>query len=497
MQALILSVTICFLWSFAVVGDDEIPPPEGLNQVELAMFAELTDKQKVQAVQYTGMVRRLYISDQAASSTDVDVTKKKIFERYLNRLQKLQKSIREKKRVKRVDVTSFTVPECFNWTHSKWDEFLKTLVDQLLNSSANSELLYRKFQETYDQCREAIELLNINSCLARVNGYLKQFGKSGKNHMFSGILSNDDYYSNQPEERMQLPPELARAKNGLPKNWKEIAEKKGWKYALFHSGSSYQNRLVIIIPGEEYEQRLVFFTFDPSLQDPTEFDGGLQMQMIEKKIKGVDLKRPRIHFRSWGLKGPGGLPRLNHSGGRCADCHPNGPRALIPSSLKKLKPTFSPGMDLASFNKLIIVDSTVDLPGVYEREHMPESMTISNKCNYCHDGELRSSLSRMVDGSGRPEPFLIMEKVELDKSMPANNYDTKLNEGDGRHKLTVSIEKEFKDKLSSWLLDIKCTKLIGSEDRLGGEVDGPRKPNGNDTQKIELPGSQGRSVIKQ
>lgn len=348
---------------------------------------------------------------------------------------------------------AFSQPvQCQNWTAAEWDQFL----DQNINPKQYyPELTYSKIKAAKEQCTENISKAGLEPCFSRISGYYDQF-VPGKGGMFTSKMNDRDYYNSQPPEAVELPPELKNATNALPKNWKEVAEKNGWKWALFHSGTANEPRLVMYLPAkgdEKYDRLLVYYAFSKS-NDPTTYVG-LQMQSIEKT---KDPTQPaQYHFKSWGFNGVDGTPLPRASGGRCVSCHISGPRAIEPAKNPVFQTELGGVTNLEAFNKLIL-RKNLDYSQYYDLKNFPSHLKVGEgKCTGCHDGTSRNSLSYSLNSDGSFYAENIHRKVVREETMPA--VDGEMLTREERATLAKYVQDDYDTKIKQWLTETKCTSL--------------------------------------
>lgn len=346
------------------------------------------------------------------------------------------------------------ITQCKEWSKSDWDKFIQSQ----LNGST-SYYIFQHIQRAEKICPENMSSNSVNRCVSRILGYYGQF-LSNKGGMFSSRMSDDEYIKSQPEGVLELPSELANSSNGLPTNWKQIAEKNGWKWVLFHSDTANEPRLVFYIPGKTYNRLLVYYSFNTRSTDPSSWVG-LQMQAIENKQEKSDGKLPKYYFKSWGFDGHNKTPKMAYTGGRCVDCHISGPRAVVPQSNPKFSTQWGGVKSVSEFNELIVKKGNLDYSPYYDEKYFPNHLQIGKDCVLCHDGKDRSSLARSIDSSsGEFNLTNIHRKVVIDLTMPREYYGPSLDPND-REKMVLDIEKDFKDKLNAWLTETPCDPANG------------------------------------
>ncbi len=336
---------------------------------------------------------------------------------------------------------------CENWNKQEWDKYIN---ESLLVDGARPNAILSKLKSVTDTCKVSFEKNNIGLCTKRIEGYYKQVISQGGG-MYSAIMSDKDYLASIPKEASELPLELQNLPKGLPKDWRDLAKKNGWKYALFHSGTGNSARLVIHVPGKDYDKLLVYYAFDSRNSDPSNYDG-VQMQAIQK-TKDSTLP-PKYYFNSFGFNGHGATPQAKLFGGRCVTCHSSGPRAIVPQKNPDFKTELGGVSSLEEFNNLIVQKKPPDLSPYYDLKNFPTHLKVGSYCYQCHNGTDRSSLALSVSRSGELYTGEFHRKVVTEETMPRELYET-VDKND-RKKMVRGLETEFITELRKWMTETKC-----------------------------------------
>lgn len=355
------------------------------------------------------------------------------------------------------------IQTCNAWSSQDWDTFIASNLLSSIETQPPQSII-RAVESAKATCSSSIGRLGISECLSRISGYYRQFSGSigipgsGNGNMFSSVMTDQEYYASQPQDRMELPAELRTAANGLPQNWKDIAKQKGWQWALFSSGTGGQPRLVMRIPKNGYTQLLVYYGDSryPANSDPTTYVG-LQMQSIETERNGRRLDKAIINFRSFGFAGqPNNFPHSVVSGGRCITCHTNGPRAIIPQSNPAFPTQFNEGMNLEKFNRSITLTGPIDYSPFYDLRNFPSQMTFGSACIRCHNANSRP-LAFSVLENGQFSISQHIRKVLQEKSMPA--YPGYSGTAADRDRIAREISSDYYSNLRKWLTEKKCSAI--------------------------------------
>jgi hypothetical protein len=337
---------------------------------------------------------------------------------------------------------------CKDWSQADWDRY----IDSRLSDDFFVDEVGWNLQNMKEGCPENVAKNGLEPCLDRILGYSSHFRPfKPRSGMFSGLMSDKDYYASQPQDIMQLPQELSSTSGILPKNWREIANKNGWKYALFASDTGNSSRLVMHVPGEKYDRLLVYFSYDSRNNDPTTYVG-VQMQAIEKRTT----RPPKLHFRSWGYSPVTKAPVVAVSGGRCITCHINGPRAIVPRGGPHFATEIGGAANLTEFNRLIVHRGPIDYSQYYNPKYFPHDLEVGDKCMGCHNGEQRSSLAFNIDESGEFFMAGILRKVVDEETMPKTTM--RMTHKD-RVDTVYETAADYRNKLRKWLTQTKCVGL--------------------------------------
>ncbi len=354
--------------------------------------------------------------------------------------------------------------DCDHWSKKDFDQFIETNFRPTNN---------KKTIETLKRCEQRIDQLDIRHCVERLFAYVEPEKAIKSNR--SSVQTDLEYDQGLPQEITQAPRVF---RNGLPKNWKKIAKDNGWPWAYFasHVGGGSDHRLVFIIPGDDREQRVMFVTDN---DEPTQ-SHVLQVQTIEHAREGEKLKRPLIHFRAWRKDQENKLALDLEDGGRCIECHPNGPRAVVP--LPNGKIILSGNMTLAEFNKKVLINSIPDWSHLYSDYNFPWQELLGKKagCLDCHNNKFRSSLITTVEhqklyvtkypkgydpkavAADHDHVFFgaIAQKVLVEKNMPPKDYDHYFKSEQARLDFLIDLEEEFKEVRWRWATQIKCSAPV-------------------------------------
>ncbi len=347
-----------------------------------------------------------------------------------------------------LQITTQDAKGCENWTKKDWNAYLnnKLLVDR------DGDQILIKIKQIEKMCKASYDKNKISMCTQRVVGYYKQFSMENTG-MYSAVMSDKEYLASIPKEAAEIPPELSKEKGGLPQNWKELVAKKGWQYALFHSGTGDSTRLVIRVPGEKYDKLLVYYNSDNKNPNPKMFEG-VQMQTIEK-IKGAG--SPKYYFQSFGFEEPEKTPKHIEYGGRCVQCHFGGPRAIVPVKNPNFKTEVGGVKSLSEFNRLLTSNNPPDLSPYYDVKNFPSKMKLGKDCKSCHDGSYRASLAYSVGYYGNFKLDEIHRKVAEEGTMPADGgYLNQIEQS----KMFDGIAADHAVEFKKWLTDLCADKPV-------------------------------------
>jgi len=343
---------------------------------------------------------------------------------------------------------------CENWSRADWDAYLARIsrLDRFLYQVP--EQMAMAVEATMQSCPANVQKNQIVACTERILAYGKQFTAS-RVGLFSTLMPDDQYLALQPPEAMKLPAELQSAAHGLPKNWRAVANKNGWKYALFCSNTNIESRLVMFLPGQSYDRMLLYFC-DGVNPDPTTYPL-MQMDVVVKKENGVKLKKPKQYFRTLAFGEDDLRPTSQSSTGGCVGCHVNGPRAIEPRK-RPAFPTELGGVEnIDQLNSLLVHDEIFDLNLYYDLKTMPTHLQVGRTwgCNQCHDGDRRRSLALSLNLGGSFNKEDIYNKIVVDQTMPIEEGRPSVTP-EMRPLIAADIEKDYYEQLSAWLIEHKC-----------------------------------------
>lgn len=240
--------------------------------------------------------------------------------------------------------------------------------------------------------------------------------KQGPGHRYGFIPSDKDYLADKKVKSMvALPEEL---KNGLPKDWKSLAQHKGWKYIEFGSSMvgafpfNSHRRLVFLIESEA-KDLWIMYTAPESLKiwspwvqgaavglsiamNPSNPDikAAVQATTFSEKlidIISVEKQRPsdkgqprsRVYYAEMLRDFLGGKnPRLHAGVSSCYECHANGMRNIVPA-LGTMAPDQKETLRL--FNEKMDSYGKMDWSGMVNKEHLGPPIGRTQSCIGCHN----------------------------------------------------------------------------------------------------------------
>lgn len=364
---------------------------------------------------------------------------------------------------------SHNLKGCDKWSYQDWDLYIGKVFSDVLPpvpGSLHFDLDFTKknkeLSSLLKSCANAISKKGLWNCLKRPFMFTVLFEEKNKNR-YSYFLSNKEYYKSQPEEKMQLPLEFKNSPYGLPKNWREISAKNGWKWIFFQTQlSDKTSRLVIQIDKKDYQVLLLYEFYDKAKSDDLDLSKIklIDMQVVEYKKNGKILDKPLVHFREWNdFSSTNKKPILAESVDSCIKCHPAGPRAIYPKENPTHALEMSKNTSLTKFNDAIVLDSAVDWKHIIDPLFFPSKITIGSKggCTDCHDGETRNSLSLITD-DGKFAFNTFHDQLVMPKQMPPMSKPDELTYLE-REEIFKSMQLEYYKKLREWILEFKCSSI--------------------------------------
>ena len=204
------------------------------------------------------------------------------------------------------------------------DEYGTDVVSQNQGSAA-TEILDLKLK-----CSSVFKEKNVDQCFNNIFGFSKEIQKI-YSYTRSGSFDMSEIYKNVNKKSIDLPKEF---KNGLPKNWKEIAQEKKWKFLEYRSRTvanpphNQYSRILFQIEIDGIDQWIQFTVPDPEMPGQPLLIDVIGMEKPDPKL-GLD--RPRINFAQYARDTSGENPSLVHSTDACYRCHSTGMRQLNPA----------------------------------------------------------------------------------------------------------------------------------------------------------------------
>jgi len=264
-----------------------------------------------------------------------------------------------------------------------------------------------EFRQVYSECELNIRLTGMEACFgpaSRMAAMNQRRTTSGTPATMFMETSDTEYQNQLPEVLRTLPAPL---RNGLPANWRQVAQQNGWQAVTYRSRTvgnpgptrSYM-RVLFKIPGNPYE-RWIQFTIG-------ELDNPNQPEQLVDAI-AVNTQTRQISFNQFWRNQNGQDPRpriegAHGSGGNldsCISCHPNGMRELSPA------PGSYPAQDQAtieSFNRSMEGYGRLAWQGLDVDAYGPP-LGQAEGCTRCHNGYTgdpaisRGALTVMTAGS--------------------------------------------------------------------------------------------------
>lgn len=250
---------------------------------------------------------------------------------------------------------------CQKWSPKDWDQYKS----YLLKEYPSDDLLrpeFEDFQKIYSKCKTKFtNFAPMVQCLERAEYLGKLLNRHNKPIHVS--KTNEEYFNSQNEELLKLPPEF---KNGVPSNFKEIANKNGWKCVTFksklktavdHGNAMY--RTIFAIPrkvqGKTVMQRILATSLTP---DPSKSLGTIQIISTEHdydgRVQNGEDKGAKMHYRIFVSKDD--TLQYFKKGNSCAECHMTGPIRIKPDA--GFEPDLCGDYDLKALNEELLKDST-------------------------------------------------------------------------------------------------------------------------------------------
>ncbi|MEW6055043.1 MAG: hypothetical protein AB1540_00385 [Bdellovibrionota bacterium] len=342
---------------------------------------------------------------------------------------------------------------CQKWTVREWNDFRSKA------ALTYPRFAYTVFDKVFQKCEARIRALGLTECFKNMKGLtaLKRV-MSIENGMGFDIPTRQ-YLAKQPKWVVELPHEFRK---GLPKNWKEVAETKGWEVLYYHSSvlDDRDNGRALFYFGDDDRDRWIQFIVYPN-------GGGQLIDFIgiQKKDKpgGRVLQKPKIFFRDLAIKPPSKKIETLIQTSRCVGCHAGGMRQIETATnsidtvlLKGKDPDDIPLKSLAQyrlerFNARMQAYGIFDWHGTYKYSLHGPPLGRAHGCVECHNGADRMPLTVSTTQSQ------IEHKILVERSMPPALSHSEEDEN-RRREIASKIFEDYVVDVQEWLTKAPCLK---------------------------------------
>lgn len=301
---------------------------------------------------------------------------------------------------------------CPEKSPKEWAEYFIQRSSQL---SSNLQA----FEDVLDDCEATFQLNGVQACAERIIKKARHTEITRYNgHSMGWEVSDSDYINSVPDGYLDLPDEF---KNGLPENYKELAEQNGWKMLEYRSRTvpnppySSFSRVLFLVEGEKVDKWIQFTLPENSTNNERLID----FIALEKPTGPDDKATP--YFTQYWRDANSQNPTMRSSGSfdNCYSCHPNGMRELSPEPGSYTQE----GAETLTYIKDKMANytlgrGTVDWGGALHPADYGPPMGQAQGCVKCHNnGEGSHELSRGAINP-RHDRGHISHKMTQDMSMP-------------------------------------------------------------------------------
>lgn len=240
----------------------------------------------------------------------------------------------------------------------------------------------RDFLSMWESCEKYANLQGMGQCYSNALNAAQMLARrltiNGENSMGFEI-SDKDYHNSVSEEAKSLPVEF---RDGLPKNYRDLARQKGWKVLQYRSrtvgnpGNSQSfNRVLFFIEGNPFDKWIQFTVGDP---DPTKPERLMDFISIDKRTNPK-----KLFFTQFYRDSNGKNPHIRDGFDKCFSCHPNGMREIAPAPGSYSKED-APNLD--AFNKKMVGYGQLDWGKAINPAAYGPTRGIDQGCMKCHNG---------------------------------------------------------------------------------------------------------------
>ena len=303
---------------------------------------------------------------------------------------------------------------CPERSPKEWAEFF-------IQRSENLASNLNSLETIWNDCGATFELNGVKSCAERVIKSARQTKYTRYNgHSMGWEVSDSDYLSSAPDGYLDLPREL---KDGLPEDYKELAERKGWKMVEYRSrtvgnppNGSY-SRVLFLIEGEKVD-KWIQFTLPENANNTERL---IDFIALEKPQGPEDKATP--YFTQYWRDSNGRNPKVRSQGqfDNCYSCHPNGMRELSPEP-GSYSAEGAQNLDYMreKMTNYTAGRGSVDWGGALHPEDYGPPMGQAQGCVKCHNnGDGMHEFSRGAINSRHSQGH-IRHKMTEDKTMPVS-----------------------------------------------------------------------------
>ncbi len=314
------------------------------------------------------------------------------------------------------------------------EDWIKWFEDKAKMMARNGETFEKEVIDYSKDCGPTWNLKGLSQCserlvvAAKARAKREEARRSGDNSSMGWEMSDKDYARQIPDGMDELPDEL---KDGLPKNYREIAKQKGWKVFKYRSrtvpnppSSSFARVLIVAedqVEGGKKVDKYIQFTISDDPNNPDKPERLIDYLAVEHNKDNPD-KNAQIHFAQFwrDADGTNAKNKIDRHMGfdNCYSCHPNGVRELSPepgSYSKEDAETY------AYLKKKMGGYGKVEFNGALTPEAYGAPMGKEQGCTKCHNNYEGTHLQSRGALNYRTSQAHIAHKMNADLSMPVTS----------------------------------------------------------------------------
>lgn len=288
--------------------------------------------------------------------------------------------------------------QCDHKTDQSFLNYLRKKSETVTSSKRSTNYSFlEQVAAQIEACEELPSSKDLKKCTTNFKRFAKVYSRrQHPNHKYGFSIPDSEYLSDPTTRAMTELPEEFR--DGLPSDWKAIAERNKWPYAEFSSSIvgnkpfySYR-RMTVLVERPEVDLWIQFTLPDldaklPLLgfRLPEKFHKPFKERLINvigiEKTKSPSA-RPRPYFAEYFSDFRGRNPRVHTRVSSCYECHANGMRVIVPAIGSV---PASQVHNLKLLNSKMEKYGTVDWSGLVDVKGLGPAIGRKQTCVACHN----------------------------------------------------------------------------------------------------------------